>query len=458
MNSVRQHWGALGRKAYLIFPAGSPASGLKALHSLIPELYTVGRGDQLSEEKFAGLENGAEFQVVHRHKLVKSLRHCRSYGALASEESIVDTSEESYGTARAAGIPLQEEEARNSSHRSASVSQSLPDPVVSDMLVDTHGRRHNYLRISLTERCNLRCKYCMPAEGVELTPGAQLLGDEEVMRLARLFVAEGVDKIRLTGGEPTVRSNIEDICQELSSLPGLKFLAMTTNGLVLARKLPRLRAAGLNQLNISLDTLVPAKFELLTRRRGHAKVLQAIDTALELGYNPVKINVVVMRGFNDDELMDFVELTRSKPINVRFIEFMPFDGNVWSSKKLVSYMEMLSVLRERYPSLSRLKDHPTDTAKNFRVEGFEGTVSFITSMTHSFCGGCNRLRLMADGNFKVCLFGPAEVSLRDAMRSGVDDEGLKQIIGDAVKRKKAAHAGMFDLAKTQNRPMIHIGG
>lgn len=411
----------------------------------------------------------SKLQTARSCSSQRAIRGEREFSALVVEEPAVQTHEESWASTEAAVVASPTTEDRNSSHSFATTSKTLisqlatrqhlpEEPMVSDMLVDTHGRRHNYLRISLTERCNLRCKYCMPAEGVELTAAPKLLAENEIMRIARLFVAEGVNKIRLTGGEPTVRSNIEDICAQLSCLPGLKHLAITTNGLVLARKLPRLQAAGVNQLNISLDTLVPAKFELLTRRKGHGKVLQAIETALELGYNPVKVNVVVMRNFNDDELIDFVEMTRFKPINVRFIEFMPFDGNVWSSKKLVSYIEMLSTLREKYPSLSRLRDHPSDTAKNFRVDGFEGTVSFITSMTNSFCGGCNRLRLMADGNFKVCLFGPAEVSLRDAIRSGVDDEGLKEIIGDAVKRKKAAHAGMFDLAKTQNRPMIHIGG
>ncbi|XP_024376131.1 GTP 3',8-cyclase, mitochondrial isoform X2 [Physcomitrium patens] len=329
---------------------------------------------------------------------------------------------------------------------------------VSDMLIDSHGRRHNYLRISLTERCNLRCNYCMPAKGVELTPNSELLSQKEIVRIAGTFVAGGVDKIRLTGGEPSIRSDIEEICEQLSSLPGLKHLAMTSNGIVLSRKLPRLQAAGLNQLNISLDTLVPAKFELLTRRKGHNKVLQSIDTALGLGLSPVKVNTVVMRGLNDDEILDFVELTRDKPINVRFIEFMPFDGNVWNSKKLVSYMEMMDMIKKKFPSIHRLEDHPTDTAKNFQVEGFQGTVSFITSMTQHFCSGCNRLRLMADGNLKVCLFGPAEVSLRDAIRSGMQELDLQQVISDAVKRKKAAHAGMFELARTQNRPMVHIGG
>ncbi|KAF3452642.1 hypothetical protein FNV43_RR03075 [Rhamnella rubrinervis] len=329
---------------------------------------------------------------------------------------------------------------------------------VSDMLIDSFGRLHTYLRISLTERCNLRCQYCMPAEGVDLTPSPQLLSPDEIVRLASLFTSSGVDKIRLTGGEPTVRKDIEDICLRLSNLKGLKTLAITTNGITLARKLPMLKECGLTSLNISLDTLVPAKFEFMTRRKGHQKVIDSINAAVDLGYNPVKVNCVVMRGFNDDEICDFVNLTCEKPINVRFIEFMPFDGNVWNVKKMVPYSEMLNKVVGQFPGLKRLKDHPTDTAKNFRVDGHQGAVSFITSMTEHFCAGCNRLRLLADGNLKVCLFGPSEVSLRDPLRNGADDEELREIIGAAVKRKKASHAGMFDIAKTANRPMIHIGG
>lgn len=329
---------------------------------------------------------------------------------------------------------------------------------VSDMLVDSFGRMHTYLRISLTERCNLRCHYCMPAEGVQLTPNPQLLSQHEILRLANLFVTSGVDKIRLTGGEPTIRKDIHQICFQLSNLKGLKTLAITTNGLVLARKLPLLKQCGLTSLNISLDTLVPAKFEFLTRRKGHQNVIDSINAAIDLGYDPVKVNCVVMRGFNDDEMCDFVELTRDKPINIRFIEFMPFDGNVWSVKKLVPYAEMLDRVVKQFPSLKRLHDHPTETAKNFKIDGHYGTVSFITSMTEHFCAGCNRLRLLADGNFKVCLFGPSEVSLRDPLRHEASDDELREIIGSAVKRKKASHAGMFDIAKTANRPMIHIGG
>ncbi|CAL5184791.1 unnamed protein product [Lathyrus oleraceus] len=329
---------------------------------------------------------------------------------------------------------------------------------VSDMLVDSFGRIHTYLRISLTERCNLRCKYCMPAEGVDLTPTSQVLTKDEILRLAGLFVSSGVNKIRLTGGEPTIRKDIEDICFELSSLKGLETLCMTTNGIVLARKLPKLKECGLTSLNISVDTLVPAKFELMTRRKGHNKVMDSINAAVDLGYDPVKVNCVVMRGFNDDEICDFVELTREKPINVRFIEFMPFDGNVWNVKKLVPYSEMLDTVAKQFTSLKRVKDHPTETAKNFTIDGHKGKVSFITSMTEHFCAGCNRLRLLADGNLKVCLFGPSEVSLRDPMRNGAEDHELREIISAAVKRKKPSHAGMFDIAKTANRPMIHIGG
>ncbi|XP_043693761.1 GTP 3',8-cyclase, mitochondrial isoform X2 [Telopea speciosissima] len=339
------------------------------------------------------------------------------------------------------------------------MEKDLPkDNSVSDMLVDSFGRLHNYLRISLTERCNLRCQYCMPEEGVNLTPSPQILSTNEIVRLANLFVSSGVVKIRLTGGEPTIRKDIEDICLQLSNLKGLKTLAMTTNGITLARKLPKLKECGLNSVNISLDTLVPAKFEFMTRRKGLERVMESINAAIDLGYNPVKVNCVVMRGFNDDEICNFMELTREKPINVRFIEFMPFDGNHWNVKKLVPYSEMLDRVVQQFKGLTRLQDHPSDTSKNFRLDGHHGSVSFITSMTEHFCAGCNRLRLLADGNFKVCLFGPSEVSLRDPLRSGIDDNGLKEIIGAAVKRKKAAHSGMFDIAKTANRPMVHIGG
>ncbi|XP_039993970.1 molybdenum cofactor biosynthesis protein 1 isoform X1 [Xiphias gladius] len=327
----------------------------------------------------------------------------------------------------------------------------------SAFLTDNFGRRHSYLRISLTEKCNLRCQYCMPEEGVKLTPRSQLLSTSEVLTLARLFVQEGVDKIRLTGGEPLIRPDVLDIIAELRKLEGLKTIAITTNGMNLARLLPKLKDAGLDLINISLDSLVPAKFEFIVRRKGFHKVMEGIDKAIEMGYNPVKVNCVVMRGLNEDELLDFVALTEKKPLEVRFIEYMPFDGNKWNFKKMVSYQEMLDRIRQQWPKLEMLQTGHTDTAKTFKVQGFKGQVGFITSMSDHFCGSCNRLRITADGSLKVCLFGNSEVSLRDVLRSGASDEELLQIIGAAVGRKKKQHAGMFSISQMKNRPMILIG-
>ncbi|XP_005389716.1 PREDICTED: molybdenum cofactor biosynthesis protein 1 isoform X2 [Chinchilla lanigera] len=327
----------------------------------------------------------------------------------------------------------------------------------SAFLTDSFGRQHSYLRISLTEKCNLRCQYCMPEEGVPLTPKADLLTTEEILTLARLFVKQGVDKIRLTGGEPLIRRDVVDIVAQLHQLEGLKTIAVTTNGINLARLLPSLQKAGLNALNISLDTLVPAKFEFIVRRKGFHRVMEGIHKAIELGYNPVKVNCVVMRGLNEDELLNFVALTEGLPLDVRFIEYMPFDGNKWNFKKMVSYKEMVDTIRQRWPELEKLPEEKSSTAKAFRIPGFQGQISFITSMSEHFCGSCNRLRITADGNLKVCLFGNSEVSLRDHLRAGASEEELLTIIGAAVGRKKRQHAGMFNIAQMKNRPMILIG-
>nr|XP_045365314.1 molybdenum cofactor biosynthesis protein 1 isoform X5 [Camelus bactrianus] len=348
----------------------------------------------------------------------------------------------------------------------------------SAFLTDSFGRRHSYLRISLTEKCNLRCQYCMPEEGVPLTPKADLLTTEEILTLARLFVKEGVDKIRLTGGEPLIRPDVVNIVAhllasartssliplpvvspaQLRQLEGLRTIGITTNGINLARLLPQLQKAGLSAINISLDTLVPAKFEFIVRRKGFHKVMEGIHKAIELGYSPVKVNCVVMRGLNEDELLDFVALTKGLPLDVRFIEYMPFDGNKWNFKKMVSYKEMLDTLRQRWPELEKLPEEESSTAKAFKIPGFQGQVSFITSMSEHFCGTCNRLRITADGNLKVCLFGNSEVSLRDHLRAGASEEELLSIIGAAVGRKKRQHAGMFNISQMKNRPMILIGG
>jgi len=251
-----------------------------------------------------------------------------------------------------------------------------------------------------------------------------------------------------------------DIVRRLKILPGLETVAMTTNGLTLSRKLPALMEAGLNALNISLDTLIPEKFEFVSRRpkAGHAKVLNAIEKSLEMGFNPVKVNCVVMRGLNEDEILDFVDWTRERNVDVRFIEYMPFDGNKWNTNKMVPFSEMLEIIRAKYPDFQRIQDAPNDTSKGFKVDGFRGQVGFITSMSENFCGSCNRLRMTADGNLKVCLFGNTEISLRDAMRQGIHEDELKHLIEAAVKRKKARHAGVTNLPSMKNRPMILIGG
>ncbi|XP_071454686.1 molybdenum cofactor biosynthesis protein 1 isoform X2 [Hetaerina americana] len=355
------------------------------------------------------------------------------------------------------------------------LSQLRPETsaVKPEILTDTFGRVHTYLRISLTERCNLRCQYCMPREGVKLTPSNKLLTTDEVIRLAEIFVREGVNKIRLTGGEPTIRKDLVDIVRAISALNGKPKMLMTTNGLTLTRMLPELYHAGLSSVNISLDSLRPERYAKITRSgiRGKSsdgtggssiwsRVMSGIDLALEYGFNPVKINCVVMRNFNEDELIDFVRLTESKPnLEVRFIEFMPFGGNDWGTgQKLVPFSEMLSGLKTEWPEMAKVPGGKNDTAKVYHIPGFAGKFGFITSMTENFCGGCNRLRITADGNLKVCLLGSAEVSLRDALRANISEEDLLLTIRAAVLRKKRQHAGMSNLPLMKNRPMILIGG
>ncbi|KAI1306356.1 molybdenum cofactor biosynthesis protein 1 B [Xylaria venustula] len=367
----------------------------------------------------------------------------------------------------------------------------------SDFLTDTFHRQHDYLRISLTERCNLRCVYCMPEEGVPLSPQRELLTTPEIIMLSSLFVSQGVTKIRLTGGEPTVRKDILPLMRQIGALrsQGLRELCLTTNGLALHRKLEGMVEAGLTGVNLSLDTLDPWQFQIMTRRKGFDAVMKSIEKILELNKHgagiKLKINSVVMRGVNDREIMRFVEMTREKDIEVRFIEYMPFDGNKWNKGKMFSYAEMLDLIREEYPQLEKVKGHKNDTSKTYKIPGFAGSLGFITSMTHNFCGTCNRLRITSDGNLKVCLFGNAEVSLRDILRQSNNGEpidepvfeimkqvemdrkqGLRDgsaqpglapneqelldVIGLAVKRKKAKHAGIGELEHMKNRPMILI--
>jgi len=339
------------------------------------------------------------------------------------------------------------------------------------MLEDSFGRFHDYLRISLTEKCNLRCKYCMPEEGVPLSPSDTQLTTPEIVKLATFFVEQGVTKIRLTGGEPTVRPDITELMAQIGALKskGLKSIGITTNGIALHKQLPALMEGGLDGINMSLDTLHEKKFTFITRRNGFKHAKKSLDAALaakEDAGSPLKtlkINCVVMRGLNEEEVADFVGLTEHASLDVRFIEYMPFDGNQWKDSKFVSYAEMLDSIKERFPTIERTPDmdKPNDTSKAWKVPGFKGKVGFITSMSNHFCGTCNRLRITADGNIKVCLFGSEEVSLRDMLRSGATDEELATVAHAAVWQKHFAHGGkggMHGIAASQNRPMIRIGG
>lgn len=330
---------------------------------------------------------------------------------------------------------------------------------VASQLTDLFGRKHNYLRISLTEKCNLRCTYCMPEEGVQLSKKDNLLKSDEIIRLISLFARLGVNKIRFTGGEPLVRSDCVDLIRETKKI-GIQTISMTTNGILLPRKIVELKEAGLTHLNISLDTLQEKKFEFISKRKGWNKVMEGIKLARELNFKPLKINCVLMKGLNDDEIISFIEMTKEQDIDIRFIEYMPFDGNKWSSKKMLPYKEILKIIAQKYEieNILKVQDENNDTSKGFKILDYKGKFGFITSMSDHFCNTCNRIRLTADGNLKVCLFGNSEVSLRDIIRKNVTDDEIIEEIGAAVKRKKAQHAGMDILPNMKNRPMILIGG
>jgi GTP 3',8-cyclase len=325
------------------------------------------------------------------------------------------------------------------------------------MLRDSFGRRHNYLRISVTDRCNFRCVYCMPAHGLVWREREEILTFEEIERLARIFARRGVDKIRLTGGEPTARKGLEGLIERLARIEGVRSLLMTTNGSTLARRAQIYRDAGITGLNVSLDTLREDRFREITRRAGLGQVRDGIEAALAAGFDTVKVNVVVMKGVNDDELLDFVELARERPLNVRFIEFMPFRDNGWGRGGLVPYREMRARIEERH-RMEPIQTGPSAVGKDWRVEGFVGTLGFVTSMTESFCGGCNRIRLTADGQIKNCLFSAEEQNLRDLMRAGADDAQIERRIEEALARKWKEHPPMDELLKLGNRSMIEIGG
>lgn len=326
-----------------------------------------------------------------------------------------------------------------------------------NMLVDRFGREHTYLRVSVTDRCNLRCVYCMPAEGINVKPKADILTFEEIYRIALVFAEMGINKVRITGGEPLVRKDLDILMRQLSSIPAIKTVAMTTNGVLLKGKCQLLKDAGLKALNISLDTLRPDRFRELTLRDNWHDVVTAIDEAIETQFQSLKINVVVMRNRNEDEIIDFVRRYKDAPVNVRFIEYMPFKDNRWQLEDVFSFQAMKAIIEESL-QLSPLPAAYGDVAKDFAIKGHPGSVSFITSMTDSFCGTCNRLRILADGSVKSCLFSNPEINLRDPLRAGATDSELANMISFAVQQKPEAHPPVEQLAAVENRSMVEIGG
>lgn len=329
------------------------------------------------------------------------------------------------------------------------------------VLRDTFNRQHNYLRISLIEKCNLRCSYCMPAAGIPLTPKNELMQADEILEIAKVFVKNGVDKIRLTGGEPLVRKDFTDILKKLSGLP-VK-LSVTTNAILADRFIEDFKKYGLNDINVSLDTLLPEKFNMITRRNQFKKAWKNIHLLIREGFN-VKINAVLMKDFNEDEINDFILFTRNLPVTVRFIEFMPFDGNRWNRSKLVTEEEILEKVEDFFGKehLEKLEDESNFTSRNYRIKGFEGRFGIISSVSNPFCDGCNRIRLTANGKIKNCLFSNHETDLLSALRKG---EKLEELISNSVNKKKKVRAGMNSFEKlndpsrhTNNRSMITIGG
>lgn len=330
-----------------------------------------------------------------------------------------------------------------------------------NILMDSHNRKHSYLRISITERCNLRCTYCMPEEGIQLSPKNNIMTANEIFGIAQEFVAQGVDKIRLTGGEPLIRKDAKEIIEKLASLP--VNLAITTNAVNVDQFIDTFKEHGLKDINVSLDSLSAEKNDLITRRKYFTKTYNNILQLIQEGFN-VKLNTVLMRDFNEDEIVDFILLTKLNNLSIRFIEFMPFDGNQWNLDKIVSLEEILSRVNMHFGqnNVIRLQDANNDTAKNFSIKGYKGSFAVISSVTNPFCDSCNRLRLTANGQLKNCLFSDEESDLLTQFRA---HKSISPIVKATLLQKQKMRNGMNSLEDfstsnkhAKNRSMITIGG
>lgn len=327
------------------------------------------------------------------------------------------------------------------------------------MLVDRFSRHISYLRLSVTDRCNLRCQYCMPAEGLNWMPGDQILQDDEIVRLLQdVFLPLGVTKIRLTGGEPLVRKGLPGLVERIARLEGIEDVSLSTNGIFLAPNARRLVEAGLKRVNVSLDSLDPERYREITRGGDLAKVLKGLDAAVEAGLSSIKLNAVIIPGTNEDEIFDFAELTRERPFHVRFIEMMHVgDRSFYDQKRHLAAQDLMDRLAARYPlEPCQRQIVGNGPARIMQIPGFLGTLGFISPMSQTFCDTCNRLRLTADGKIKACLMRPQETDLLTMLRSGASAQEMRELVGYSLGYKPQHHEWGADLPIT--RTMSQIGG
>ena len=327
------------------------------------------------------------------------------------------------------------------------------------MLIDQHNRIINYLRLSVTDKCNLRCFYCMPEEGIPFYKKDKVLSYEEMLRICSLLTSQGVNKIRITGGEPFLRKDLTFFLKELAALPQAPEIFVTTNATLLGPHIPLLKSIGVRSINVSLDALDEKRFFEITRRNEFRTVYENLNGLIAEGFE-VKLNCVVMKDRNIEDLLPLAELSREKNISVRFLEEMPFDGQSGVRTELEwSYLKIRDYLTEHFGALEKLPAPPASTSQNFRIKGFKGSIGIIPSFSRTFCGSCNRIRLSANGDFRTCLYGPAALNLRDEIRAGYNDATLLENIQLALSKKPANGF----LAEKENKvtlkdSMAHLGG
>jgi GTP 3',8-cyclase len=323
---------------------------------------------------------------------------------------------------------------------------------------DAYGRQMTYLRISLTDRCNFRCIYCMPASGMIFQPRDELLTDDELLRIVRLFVSVGFTKLRLTGGEPTIRPHISDLIREMKQFPAVEEISMTTNGLLLSHLADDLKNSGLDRVNVSIDTLDPFKFKLMTRGGRLDLVLQGLEAAERVGLRPIKLNCVVVKGHNEHEVIDLAAMSIDRDWEVRFLEIMPMEGvGMVYDEGLVTSAETLQILETRFGPLQPIHSNLANPARLWKLPGAHGTIGFISPVSQPFCQFCNRVRLSADGKLRLCLLRNDEIDLRQKMRGGADDSEILHELLAGIWRKPWGH-GLAEGDREIGRGMSQIGG